>query len=455
MKVTREITRLEHSAVKLSMTVGKDEVAKAYAETVGNYAKNLQLPGFRKGKVPVSVLERKFGDALKAETTSAVLEKALQSVFEEMDKNNEAERPLPYSQPELDGELPQFDAEKDMSFAVVYDILPKIGTVDFSGIEVKEPQVEIGDAELEEELQAIRERNAVVLDKKDNESAEKGDIVTINYSELDEKGSVIGGSAREGFVFTIGSGENIYKIDDEIIGLKKDETKIIEKTYKEDDPDKDLAGKTKKISVKITALKIRNLPELDDELAQDVSEKYKTLDDMKNDIRKNLRNALENRTREIKTNSLIEQLIERNPIDLPKSMIKAEEESRWRMMAQQYRMTPEQLDKMMSSAGQKKEDLLKEMAGDSEKMLKGRIIIETLLKERNISVSPEEIDAEYEKIAESAGISAEEVKKHYADPHRKEYLIDDVKEQKLYTELFGQIKITKGEKKSFADLFKN
>ena len=94
-------------------------------------------------------------------------------------------------------------------------------------------------------------------------------------------------------------------------------------------------------------------------------------------------------------------------------------------------------------------------AGDAEKNLKGRIIVESLLKDRDITVTPEEIEAEYAKIAEGAGISVDEVKKHYADPRRKEYLIDDVKEQKLYNMLFAETKVTKGDKVTFTELFKN
>jgi trigger factor len=169
--------------------------------------------------------------------------------------------------------------------------MPTVKIEDFSGIKIEEPQVEITDEEMNEELKAIQERNAMVLDKKDSEGAANGDIATINYSELDDNGEEIAGSQREGFVFTIGSGENIYKIDDEIIGMKKDDTKEITKTYDADFADKELAGTTKKIKVTVTALKIRDLPELDDELAQDVNEKYKTLDDLKADIKKNLNAA--------------------------------------------------------------------------------------------------------------------------------------------------------------------
>ncbi|AEE16999.1 trigger factor [Treponema brennaborense] len=448
MKVTKEITKLENSAVKLTVTIAKKDVAQNYNDTVAKYAKNIQMPGFRKGHVPVSILERKYGEALKADAAGELIEKALGDIFEEI-----AERPLPYAQPAMD-EAPVLDTSKDMTFTVTYDVFPTVKVEDFSGITVKEPQVAVGEAELKEELEQIRERNALVSDKKDGEAAAKDDIATVNYCELDDDGKTVEGSERQDFVFTIGSGQNIYKIDDDVIGMKKGETKEITKKYKKDFEDKDLAGTTKKLRVTVTALKVRNLPELDDELAQDVNEKYKTLDDLKADIMKNMEAAKAKRIAEIKSNSLLEQLVEKNAFDLPKSMIAAELDSRWRMMAQQFRTTPEQLDKMIAASGQKKEDMLTEWTGDAEKMLKSRIVVESLMKERNITVTPEEIEAEYVKIAESAGISVEEVKKHYADPRAKEYLIDDTKEQKLYKELFEQVKITKGDKMSFADLFK-
>ena len=108
---------------------------------------------------------------------------------------------------------------------------------------------------------------------------------------------------------------------------------------------------------------------------------------------------------------------------------------------------------MITASGQTKETMLKEWTGDSEKMLKSRIIVDTLIREKNISVTPEEIEAQYAKIAEEGGMTVEEVKKHYEDPRAKEYIIDDVKENKLYDELYKQVKVSKGDKTSFKDLF--
>lgn len=454
MKVTKEISKLENSAVKLTATIAKEDVVSGYNKNISKYAKNVQLPGFRKGHVPVKVLEQKYGDSLKQEVLADLIDESLNQIFAEEESKDI--RPLPYTQPRLDGDkLPEFSTDKDLTFSVVYDVFPSVEVKDFSKIEVKEPQVEIGEKELNEELKAIQERNAVVIDKKEGEPVEKDNIVTIDYKELDDSGAAIPGSEREGFVFTVGTGENIYKIDDEILGMKKDETKEISKTYDAKEENKDLAGKTKKISVTVKAIKLRNLPALDDELAQDVSEKYKTLDDLKKDISKGLESAKNRKIAELKSQSLLEQLVEKNPIVLPKSMIQAEMESRWRMMAQQFQTTPEQLEKMISASGQSKENMLTQWTGDAEKMLKSRLIVDALIREKNIAVTPDEVEAEFAKIADESGSTIEEVKEHYEDARAKEYIIDEIKENKLYDELYKQVKVSKGDKVKFADLFKN
>ena len=453
MNVTKEIQKIENSALKLTATIAQADVESGYKSEFAKYAKNIQIPGFRKGHVPTKIIEQKYGEAIKQEITGGLIDEALNEILQADDAKDI--RPLPYSQPRLDGDrLPEIDTTKDFTFTVIYDIFPTVEVKNFSGITIKEPQVEIGEKEIEDELKSIQERNAVVVDKKDGDPVEKDNIVTIDYKELNDDGSTVDGSSREGFVFTVGSGENIYKIDDEIIGMKKDESKEITKTYAADDKDPELAGKTKKISVTVKAIKIRDLPKIDDDLAQDVSEKYSTLADLKADLKKQMESAKTRKIAELKSQSLLEQLVEKNPIDLPKSMIQTEQDARWRMLAQQFQTTPEQLEKMILSSGQSKSDMITQWTGDTEKMLKSRLIVDALLREKNISVTPEEVEAQYQKIADAQGVSVEEIKKHYEDPRNKEYLVDETKENKLFEELYKDVKVSKGEKTSFADLFK-
>lgn len=449
MKFTKEFKNLEKSAVELTVTIAKKDVAETYENTLKNYVKNAQIPGFRKGHVPANVLERKYGDSIKADTLGTLIDQSFDEIFKEETEN----RPLPYAQPTME-KAPELDMTKDLTYTVKYDVFPKVEVKDFAGVNVKEPQVTITDDDLSDELKTIQERNATVTEKKDG-VVEKDNIVTINYVEVGEDGKEIADTKREDYVFTVGSGENLYKIDDEVVGMKKDETKEITKNYKKDFENSDLAGKTVKLNVTVKAVKIRDIPALDDDFAQDVNDKYKTLQDMKDDIKKNMELAVSRRVKELKNNSLLEQLVEKNKFDIPASMLTAELDGRWRMMAQQFQTTPEQLDKMIAASGQSKEAMLNEWTGDSEKMLKSRIIVDSLIRARNISVTPEEIEEQYKRIADEGGMTVEEVKKHYEDPRSKEYLIDDTKENKLYDQLYKEVKVSKGDKISFKDLFNN
>ena len=449
MKFTKEFKNLEKSAVELTVTIAKKDVAETYENTLKNYVKNAQIPGFRKGHVPANVLERKYGDSIKADTLGTLIDQSFDEIFKEETEN----RPLPYAQPTME-KAPELDITKDLTYTVKYDVFPKVEVKDFAGVNVKEPQVTITDDDLSDEIKTIQERNATVTEKKDG-VVEKDNIVTINYVEVGEDGKEITDTKREDYVFTVGSGENLYKIDDEVVGMKKDETKEITKNYKKDFENSDLAGKTVKLNVTVKAVKIRDIPALDDDFAQDVNDKYKTLQDMKDDLKKNMELAVSRRVKELKNNSLLEQLVEKNKFDIPASMLAAELDGRWRMMAQQFQTTPEQLDKMIAASGQSKEAMLNEWTGDSEKMLKSRIIVDSLIRARNISVTPEEIEEQYKRIADEGGMTVEEVKKHYEDPRSKEYLIDDTKENKLYDQLYKEVKVSKSDKISFKDLFNN
>ena len=231
--------------------------------------------------------------------------------------------------------------------------------------------------------------------------------------------------------------------------MKKGEEKVITKTYPAKHIDKELAGKTIKLKVIVTALKRKDLPAIDDDLAQDVSEKYKTLADLKADISKNLTRQVEDVLERKKTDNLHKQMAEANPIELPESMVKAELEGRWAMLAQRLGMSPENLEKLTGGANGKfsKEAAMGEWRAEAELRLKTRIIVEKLIEERAITASPEDVEAEYAVIAERAGASTEDVKKHYdGKPREKEYLIDDIKEKKLYTQLFEKSTVKPGEK---------
>ena len=143
MKVTKEISKLENSAVKLTATIAKEDVVSGYNKNISKYAKNVQLPGFRKGHVPVKLLEQKYGDSLKQEVLADLIDESLNQIFAEEESKDI--RPLPYTQPRLDGDkLPEFSTDKDLTFSVVYDVFPSVEVKDFSKIEAGKKKIEWG-----------------------------------------------------------------------------------------------------------------------------------------------------------------------------------------------------------------------------------------------------------------------------------------------------------------------
>ncbi|MBL8966574.1 MAG: trigger factor, partial [Spirochaetaceae bacterium] len=323
MVAAKNIERLERSAVKLTITVPRDEVKKSYAGLIAEYSKNVRIDGFRKGHVPASVLERKYGEELKLDAMGRVMEKAVEEAVKDID-----EKPIAYSTPSLEGE-PKFDLDADFTFAVTYDVFPTVPVADYKGIEVEVPAVTVTAADEERELTEIRERNALVVEKKDGAKAAKGDVATVDYKELGEDGAPVAGGERQDFSFEIGTGYNLYKFDDEIVGMKKGESKKFAKTFPADYEYKELAGRSVTVEAKLTNLKEKKLPELDDDLAQDVSEKYKTLDDLKADLKKNLEKRLEQKLRQLKEKAVVDGLLARATVELPASMVDAELGMRW------------------------------------------------------------------------------------------------------------------------------
>ena len=442
MAINKEIKRLEKSNIQLNITVPKEDVKAQYNDMLREYSKNLQIPGFRKGHVPKEVLERKFAEALKGEAMGRIMESTLQDIFkdENMPRN---ERPLPYSTPELQGE-PQFDFEKDLEFSVVYDVLPEIKIGEWKGLNVEHPYAEVEKKDIDKELDDIRERNSIVIDKDDSAPAKKGDVVTFDYDIFEEDGVTPMKISRNDFTLTI-DGKNVFKFDDDIAGMKKDEVKEFEKTFDSDFFDPDLAGKTRKVKITLKALKEKKLPDLDDDLAQDVDEKFKTLDDLKNSIKERLEKQLEYRLKEKKLSELLKKIMESSPVTLPESMIKAEVDGRMRQLARYYNANVEAIQQMMA-IGEKAQ----EWRGMAEKALHSRLIVETLMEEHKIEVTDDELEKEFESIAAANGTPVEEIKKHYNE-EAVFYLKEDIREKKMTEILFAENNLKPGKKENYLD----
>jgi trigger factor len=361
------------------------------------------------------------------------------------------DRPLPYSTPALEGE-PKLDLDSDLSFSVVYDVLPKIVVNKWKGFEVEVPEAAISEEDINRELEQIRERNAIVIDREDDAAAEKNNVATVDYQEIGEDGEALPNTERKDFVFTLGSGSNTYQFDDEILGMKKGESRDIVKSYPAEDASSPFAGQTKKIRVSLSALKEKSLPDLDDDLAQDVDEKYKTLEDLKNSIRERLNENLSRLLRDITTGKLMEKIMAETPVEIPESMIRVETEGQWRNMARRFGITTEEIKKMMDKDGKGLAAIETEWRPNIVKALHSRLIVETLMDDLKLEASDGDVEKEIETLAQTGGASLEDVKKYYEGDAMKDMLRGDIKERKLFDILRAENTVTMGKKENYLDL---
>ncbi len=440
----RKLEKLEHSKVRMTATVATAEVKAVYDEMMAEYIKSVRIDGFRVGHVPPSVLERKFGDTLRLEAMSRVLEKAVDAALADSE-----EKPLAYEAPALEGE-PEFAVDKDFTFSVTYDVFPSFELPSTEGINLELPKVEVAEKDIAEELERIRERNAIVVEK--TGAAALGDIVTLAYSEQSDDGKTIPGTERQDFTFELGKGLNLYKFDDEVVGMKAGDSKTFSKTYPEDFEYKDLAGKTAKLSVSVTKVKQKDVPALDDELAQDVSEKYKTLDDLKKSVKDQLQKALDGRLRELKEKKLSDILLERTSVDVPESMVAAELAMRWESLKREMGIdSDEKMESIAQYSGKNRQQLYEDWKPGVSKAIATRIVLDRLVEKSALEISEEDLTAEYARQAEGTAMSVEEVKAEYEKRQSVEYLKDRMRETRFFDTILASATVSEGEAKSFVD----
>ncbi|UCF96927.1 MAG: trigger factor [Spirochaetaceae bacterium] len=442
---SKKIEELENASIKLTISVKKDYIRKTYDELVAEYCKTVRMDGFRKGKVPPNVLLRKYGEAILAETTERIIRNSLDEVLQKVEK-----RPITTSIPEVDTKK-GLELGKDYSYSVTYDTYPDVKLSEYKGQSYEALQVNISDEDMDRELKALQEQNSIVIDKKDT-TVLNGDIVNIDYAELDDQDQELPGGKREGFVFEVGSGYNIYKLDNDLVGMKTGEEKVISKDYPEDFEFKGLAGKSKRLKVKLNAVKEKQLPEINDELAQDISDKYENLEDLKKDIRTRLEEYAAQKVREHSISQILEKIAEQTEVPLPKSMVDSELEDQWRRFVSRLGGDEKPVLKQLEAEGRTKEQIQGEWRAGAEKKLKLQLVVNEMVKQENIELEDKEIEERIQKEADAQNIGFEEAKEMMDRNNYLEFLKYDLKNEKLYDILLENGTRRKGKKVKFLDL---
>ncbi len=392
----------ENNEVKISMTLGAEAFEKA---TQAAYLKNrgkFNLPGFRKGKSPRKMIESQYGEGVFYEDAindllSVEYPKAIETL--ELDV---------VDRPDID--VKELEKGKDIIVEATVTVKPEVKIADYKGVEVEKVEVNVTDEDVDTEIEKTREMNGRLVVVEDRPVAD-GDTTVIDFAGTIDGVAFEGGSG-ENFTLVIGSGQFIPGYEEQLIGKNVGEEIDVTVTFPEDYHAEDLAGKEAVFATKIHEVKVKELPELDDEFAKDTSE-FDTLEELKADTKAKLQESAEQSAKSATRDRVIDAVIEKMEVEIPEVMIEGEVDGMLRDLNQQLQYQGMSLEMYLQFSGQKIEDMREQMKDDATMRVKTSLALEEITKLENVEVTEEEIDAEFAKIGEAQKKSADEVKKMY------------------------------------------
>lgn len=398
------------------LTVETDEktVAEALDQAFKKVVKKVSVPGFRKGKVPRPIFEKRFGvEALYQDALDILLPEAYESAVKETGIE-------PVDRPEID--IEQLEKGKSLIFKATVTVKPEVKLGEYKGLEVEEKDFSVKPEDVDAELERMQKQQGQ-LEAIEDGAVEKGDRVIIDFEGFVDGEAFEGGKAEK-YTLEVGSGTFIPGFEDQLIGMKPGEEKDVEVTFPEDYHAKELAGKPAVFKVKLHEIKRLNLPELDDEFAQDVSE-FDTLAELKADIEKNLNEKAQQEKENYIRNELVELAAKNAEIEIPQVMIDHEVEHMLRDFEQRLMYQGLNLEMYAQFTGQDQDALKEQFKEDAEKRVRANLVLEAIAAAEKIEVTEDEIEQEIKTMAEQMGRELEEVRKLV----EQQGVIDSVKEQ--------------------------
>lgn len=387
----------------LTFEVSKEDFDKALDRAFKKVVKDIQIPGFRKGKIPRKLFEQRFGvESLYQDAVDDVLPEAYAKAVEETDI-------FPVAQPEVD--IEQIEKGKPLIFKAKVTVKPEVKLGEYKGLEVKEQKIEVTDEEVNEAIEAEREKFAELVIKEEGK-VEEGNTVVIDFEGFMD-GVAFEGGKGENHSLEIGSGEFIPGFEEQLIGKESGEEVDVEVTFPEEYHAKELAGKDAVFKVKIHEIKVKELPELDDEFAKDVDDEVETLEELKAKKKAQLLEQKEQAAENEKREALIEQAANNAEIDIPEVMIEHEVEHMLQDFKQRLQMQGMTFEMYSQFTGQDEEALKEQMREDAEKRVKVNLTLEAIAEAENIEATDEDVEQEFNKMAEMYGMEVEQLKQMF------------------------------------------
>ncbi|HLR71601.1 MAG TPA: trigger factor [Pseudogracilibacillus sp.] len=399
MAVTAQWEKQEGNEGILTINVSADEFEKALDQAFKKVVKDVSLPGFRKGRIPRNIFEKRFGvESLYQDAVDLVLPKAYGEAIEETGI-------FPVDQPSVD--IEEIERGKDLVFTCEVTVKPEVKLGEYKGLEVEEESVEITDEDLEKEMEALQESQAELVLKEEG-SIEEGNTVVIDFEGFLD-GEAFEGGKGENHPLEIGSGQFIPGFEEQLIGKEAGEDPEITVTFPADYHAEDLAGKEAVFKVKIHEIKEKEIPELDDEFAKDVDEEVETLAELKDKKKEQLQKEKEQSVENKKRETLIEKVTENSEVDIPEAMIDTELDHMMREFEQRLQMQGMTMDNYFQFSGQTEEELKEQMKNDAEKRVKTNLTLEAILEEEELEVTEEDIEKEIEEMAKLYNMEKDQI----------------------------------------------
>ena len=405
-----QVENLEHNMAKLTITVSAEEVEKALQAAYLKQRSKISLPGFRKGKVPRQMIEKMYGpEVFYDEAANHMISEAYGKAYDECELEIA-------SQPTID--VVQLEKGKDFIFTAEVAVKPEVKLGEYKGLKVDKVSTRVMQKEVDEEIEKERERNARTVEVTDRAVQDK-DIVTLDFEGFVD-GVAFEGGKGENYPLTIGSGAFIPGFEEQLIGAEIDKETEVKVTFPEEYQAKELAGKEAVFKCTVHEIKAKELPELDDVFASEVSEEAETLEDYKAEVKAKIKGRKENEGKEKKENQAVEQAVANAEIDLPAPMVDLQAKQMADDFARRIMQQGMSVEQYFQFTGLNEEKMMEELKPQAEKRIRTRLVLEAIVAAENIEVSDERLDEELQKMADSYQMEVEKLKEFMGENEKKQ-----------------------------------
>ncbi len=416
-----QVEKMEKNMAKLTIEVSAEDLDKAMQNAYLKARGKISIPGFRKGKAPRKMIEQMYGKGIFLEdAANALIPEHYGKALEECDLEI-------VSQPEID--VVQAEPGKAFIFTAEVAVKPEVTLGDYKGLEVPKSDVEVTDEDVDAEIKKEQEKNSRTVTVEDR-GAENGDITTIDFEGFVDGVAFEGGKGTD-YPLTLGSGSFIPGFEDQLVGAKAGDHVEVNVTFPEEYQAAELAGKAAVFQCDVKKVEAKELPELDDDFAQDVSE-FDTLAEYKEDVKKNLTEKKEKEARTAKENAAVDKAIENAQMEIPDAMVDTQVRQMLNDFASRMQSQGLTMEQYFQFTGMTAEKMQEEMKPQALKRIQTRLVLEKIAETENIQPTEEEVNEEISKMAEMYKMEADKLKELLGD-RELEQMKKDMAVQKAVT----------------------